>query len=157
MSALGLKVGDKRIVVNPLVSTRAVSAVKVVCRGRSVWALNAKGQVFRAAVGDLRKRQHRWEDATELTLTDDDIFALGALGLIDAKATAKLKDEALYRRDYQRRKKWLEGDVEAVRDAGIGLATGWQEKIELKAISYARKEQASRRKRATSLRVGGAK
>lgn len=148
MSAVTLQINGQSIAVYPLVTTRAVATTKVVCRHRRTWAINSKGRIFCSDLGGIRKLVHRWEHGDELSLSDDDVFALGALGVIDGKTLAKIKSEAEYRRDFKHRKKWIEGDVESVRDAGIALEAGWKAKVEAKAHAYAKKRQTERRKRA---------
>lgn len=146
MEPITLKIAGKAISVKPLVNNRAVHVAKVVVRGRCAWAVTKDGDVLCADTTSIRGRcEHRWADITEAHLSNDDMFALGALGMINAKDAAKAKESQEYAREYRRCKQWLQDEVTSLREAGIMLQKDWKERLEKGAHAYAKRQQRKRR------------
>lgn len=146
MSAVRISVGKVEILAEPLVSGRAVAVTHVVLRGSRVWAKNAAGRVYCNDANELRRRSSHTN--TLVCLREEDIVALGLLGLIDAKIAKKLKADEEYRRDYAHKLEWLAGDADTLREAGVTLPRGFKAKLEAAAHRYAKERQAKRRKSA---------
>lgn len=138
---------DRTISVYGLASNKPAAAQRVAVseRGR-VWLIDSKGTVRASWFGDIRcTRNYSAQKLVPLTfLQEDDIRALGSLGVIDAGEVIALQRGAFRNDFFQSAFDSIEYDVKALAEAGISVPKTWRKAAEAWANKKADERMAKK-------------